>query len=108
MAATPDGSGYWILRPRHPRPHRRRSAPAPAALRSCSLQQQLYALGYWVDTTGGVFDDSTEQAVYTLAKGGRTADRRRGRARNVGRVPVGGRPAPTPHGRLSDPDRPRE
>ncbi len=33
-----------------------------------SLQQQLYALGYWVDTTNGSFDDSTEQAVFALQK----------------------------------------
>jgi peptidoglycan hydrolase-like protein with peptidoglycan-binding domain len=33
-----------------------------------SLQQQLYTLGYWVDTTGGSFDDSTEQAVWALQK----------------------------------------
>jgi peptidoglycan hydrolase-like protein with peptidoglycan-binding domain len=33
-----------------------------------SLQQQLYALGYWVDTASGAFDDSTEQAVFALQK----------------------------------------
>ena len=33
-----------------------------------SLQTQLLALGYWVDTTGGSFDDSTQQAVWALQK----------------------------------------
>jgi len=33
-----------------------------------SLQSQLYALGYWVDTTNGSFDDSTQQAVWALQK----------------------------------------
>ena len=33
-----------------------------------SLQTQLYALGYWVDTTNGSFDDSTQQAVWALQK----------------------------------------
>ena len=32
------------------------------------LQTQLYSLGYWVDTTGGNFDDSTQQAVWALQK----------------------------------------
>ena len=36
--------------------------------RSSSLQTQLLALGYWVDTTSGSFDDSTEQAVWALQK----------------------------------------
>jgi len=33
-----------------------------------SLQQRLLALHYWVDTTDGVFDDSTQQAVFALQK----------------------------------------
>ncbi len=33
-----------------------------------TLQSQLYALGYWVDTTSGSFDDSTQQAVWALQK----------------------------------------
>ena len=32
------------------------------------LQTQLYSLGYWVDTTSGNFDDSTQQAVWALQK----------------------------------------
>jgi hypothetical protein len=32
------------------------------------LQNQLMALGYWVDTTAGTFDDSTQQAVWALQK----------------------------------------
>ncbi|HEV8065227.1 MAG TPA: peptidoglycan-binding protein [Acidimicrobiales bacterium] len=32
------------------------------------LQRDLTALGYWVDTTGGTFDDSTQQAVWALQK----------------------------------------
>jgi N-acetylmuramoyl-L-alanine amidase len=33
-----------------------------------TLQQRLTALGYWVDTESGNFDDSTEQAVWALQK----------------------------------------
>jgi peptidoglycan hydrolase-like protein with peptidoglycan-binding domain len=33
-----------------------------------TLQQRLTALGYWVDTESGSFDDSTEQAVWALQK----------------------------------------
>jgi lipoprotein-anchoring transpeptidase ErfK/SrfK len=40
-----------------------------------TLQQRLTALGYWVDTETGNFDDSTEQAVWALQKAaGLTAD----------------------------------
>jgi hypothetical protein len=64
MAATPDGGGYWIL-PTSPPPT---LAPGAGGAAVASLQQQLYALGYWVDTTSGSFDDSTEQAVWALQK----------------------------------------
>ena len=33
-----------------------------------ALQSALCNLGYWVDTTGGSFEDSTEQAVWALRK----------------------------------------
>ena len=65
IAATPDGRGYWFL-PTTPPPVPPTIGPGAAAQRS-SLQQQL-ALGYWVDTTSGSFDDSTEQAVWALQK----------------------------------------
>ena len=58
------------------------------------LQQQLYALGYWVDTTGGSFDDSTEQAVWALQKAanlprdGVVGPVDVGRARGRGRPPA--------------------
>jgi hypothetical protein len=32
------------------------------------LQDGLLAFGYWVDTTSGAFDDSTEQTVWALQK----------------------------------------
>ncbi|HEX4175040.1 MAG TPA: peptidoglycan-binding protein [Acidimicrobiales bacterium] len=67
MAATPDGSGYWIL-PAPPPPAPPTLSPGTGGATVVQLQQQLYALGYWVDTTGGSFDDSTEQAVYALQK----------------------------------------
>ena len=67
IAATPTGQGYWLL-PTSPPPipptvQLGSSGPAVA-----SLQTQLYALGYWVDTTNGTFDDSTQQAVWALQK----------------------------------------
>jgi hypothetical protein len=67
MAATPDGSGYWIL-PAPPPPAPPTLSPGVSGAAVVQLQHQLYALGYWVDTTGGSFDDSTEQAVYALQK----------------------------------------
>jgi hypothetical protein len=67
MAAMPDGSGYWIL-PAPPPPAPPTLSPGASGAAVVQLQQQLYALGYWVDTTGGSFDDSTEQAVYALQK----------------------------------------
>lgn len=49
--------------------------PPPATLRRGSsglvvaaLQQRLLSLGYWLDTTSGNFDDSTQQAVYAYQK----------------------------------------
>jgi Putative peptidoglycan binding domain/L,D-transpeptidase catalytic domain len=42
--------------------------PGASGAAVSSLQQQLLALGYWVDTTNGSFDDSTEQAVWALQK----------------------------------------
>lgn len=33
-----------------------------------TFQRHLLAEGYWVDTTNGTFDDSTQQAVYALQK----------------------------------------
>jgi len=67
IAATPSGQGYWLL-PTSPPP-----VPPTVQLGStgaavASLQTQLYALGYWVDTTNGTFDDSTQQAVWALQK----------------------------------------
>ena len=67
MAATPDGTGYWIL-PASPPPAPPTLNPGASGAAVVQLQQQLYALGYWVDTTGGSFDDSTEQAVFALQK----------------------------------------
>jgi len=40
-------------------------ASGPAVL---TLQARLIALGYWLGTPTGVFDDGTEQAVYALQK----------------------------------------
>ena len=67
IAATPSGQGYWLL-PTSPPP-----VPPTVQLGStgaavASLQAQLYSLGYWVDTTNGTFDDSTQQAVWALQK----------------------------------------
>ena len=67
IAATPSGQGYWLL-PTSPPP-----VPPTIQLNSTgaavvSLQTQLFALGYWVDTTSGTFDDSTQQAVWALQK----------------------------------------
>jgi hypothetical protein len=68
MAATPDGGGYWIL-PTSPPPVPPTIGPGASGAAVAALQSQLYAHGYWVDTTSGSsFDDSTEQAVWALQK----------------------------------------
>jgi hypothetical protein len=67
MAATPDGGGYWLL-PAPPPPLPPTVGPGASGAVVASLQQQLSTLGYWVDTTNGSFDDSTEQAVWALQK----------------------------------------
>ena len=67
IVATPDGGGYWLL-PTTPPPLPPTLSPGASGAAVALLQQQLSALGYWVDTTGGSFDDSTEQAVWALQK----------------------------------------
>jgi hypothetical protein len=67
IAATPDGGGYWLL-PTTPPPVPPTIGPGATGAAVASLQSQLLALGYWVDTTSGSFDDSTEQAVWALQK----------------------------------------
>ena len=67
IAATPDGQGYWLL-PTTPPPLPPTIGPGATGAAVSSLQQQLLALHYWVDTTAGNFDDSTEQAVWALQK----------------------------------------
>ena len=67
IAATPNGGGYWLL-PTTPPPLPPTLSPGASGAAVALLQQQLSALGYWVDTTGGSFDDSTEQAVWALQK----------------------------------------
>ncbi len=67
IAATPDGGGYWLL-PTSPPPVPPTVGPGASGAAVASLQTQLLALGYWVDTTSGSFDDSTEQAVWALQK----------------------------------------
>ncbi len=67
IAATPSGQGYWLL-PTSPPPAPPTLGPGASGAAVASLQQQLFALGYWVDTTNGSFDDSTEQAVWALQK----------------------------------------
>ncbi|MGO8826948.1 MAG: L,D-transpeptidase family protein [Acidimicrobiales bacterium] len=67
IAARPDGGGYWLL-PTSPPPAPPTLSPGADGAAVASLQTQLLALGYWVDTTGGTFDDSTEQAVWALQK----------------------------------------
>lgn len=67
IAATPNGTGYWLL-PTSPPPLPPTIGPGASGAVVALLQQQLTALGYWVDTTGGSFDDSTEQAVWALQK----------------------------------------
>ncbi len=67
IAATPSGQGYWLLPTSPPPlpPTLQLGSSGPAVT---SLQTQLLALGYWVDTTNGSFDDSTQQAVWALQK----------------------------------------
>jgi Putative peptidoglycan binding domain/L,D-transpeptidase catalytic domain len=67
IAATPDGGGYWLL-PTSPPPAPPTLGPGASGAAVVALQSQLLALGYWVDTTSGTFDDSTEQAVWALQK----------------------------------------
>jgi peptidoglycan hydrolase-like protein with peptidoglycan-binding domain len=67
IAATPSGQGYWLL-PTSPPPIPPSIGPGTSGAAVVSLQTQLLALGYWVDTTNGSFDDSTEQAVWALQK----------------------------------------
>ena len=92
---TPTPSGPSPPRPtepatgscRHlPRPRRRPSGPERVAQRSRCCSSELTALGYWVDTTGGTFDDSTEQAVWALQKVAGLPARRRRRADHMGRA----------------------
>jgi peptidoglycan hydrolase-like protein with peptidoglycan-binding domain len=67
IAATPSGAGYWLLpSPTPPPPPTVQLGSTGAAV--AQLQTQLYSLGYWVDTTSGNFDDSTQQAVWALQK----------------------------------------
>jgi hypothetical protein len=67
IAATTDGGGYWLL-PTSPPPVPPTVGPGASGAAVAVLQAQLLSLGYWVDTTGGSFDDSTEQAVWALQK----------------------------------------
>ncbi len=67
IVATPSGNGYWLL-PTTPPPPPPTVGPGSTGTAVVSLQTQLFLLGYWVDTAGGVFDDSTEQAVFALQK----------------------------------------
>ena len=67
ITATPDGQGFWLL-PTTPPPLPPTIGPGTSGAAVSSLQSQLLALGYWVDTTNGSFDDSTEQAVWALQK----------------------------------------
>jgi hypothetical protein len=67
IAATPDGGGYWLL-PTPPPPLPPTVGPGANGGAVALLQQGLLNLGYWVDTTAGNFDDSTEQAVWALQK----------------------------------------
>ncbi len=67
IAATPDGGGYWLL-PTSPPPAPASVGPGSGGAAVAALQNNLQSLGYWVDTTSGSFDDSTEQAVWALQK----------------------------------------
>ena len=106
IAATPDGGGYWLL-PTSPPPAPPTLSPGATGAAVASLQQQLLQLGYWVDTTGGTFDDSTEQAVWALQKAANlTRDGVVGPA-TWAALAVGVVPQPRPARGLRDPDRPR-
>ena len=66
IAATPSGPGTGSCR---------RAPPAPPTVatrvhrcRSGLAADAALLLGYWVDTTSGNFDDSTQQAVWALQK----------------------------------------
>ena len=39
------------------------------------LQKRLLSLGFWLVAPSGVFDDSTEQAVFAAPEGGRNSER---------------------------------
>jgi lipoprotein-anchoring transpeptidase ErfK/SrfK len=75
LVPTPQGSGYWMLPLEIPPPP---PPPAPPVEPTVSegdsgpavtlLQKELLGLGYWVDTTDGSFDDSTQQAVWAIEK----------------------------------------
>src|SRR5580698_2673638 len=67
IVATPSGQGYWLL-PTSPPPIPPTVQLGSTGAAVASLQTQLYTLGYWVDTTNGTFDDSTQQAVWALQK----------------------------------------
>jgi hypothetical protein len=67
IAATTDGGGYWLL-PTTPPPVLPTVGPGSSGPVVAALQNELLGLGYWVDTTSGSFDDSTEQAVWALQK----------------------------------------
>ncbi|MCI4320639.1 MAG: L,D-transpeptidase family protein, partial [Thermoplasmata archaeon] len=75
LVPTPDGEGYWLLPLALPPPPpppvvppEPTVGPGDSGATVVKLQQELDALGYWVDTTSGSFDDSTEQAVWALEK----------------------------------------
>jgi peptidoglycan hydrolase-like protein with peptidoglycan-binding domain len=74
LVPTPDGEGYWLLPLAIPPPPPPVVIPEPTVSSGDSgpavakLQRELLALGYWVDTTSGSFDDSTQQAVWALEK----------------------------------------
>ena len=65
----------------------RPARPWPPCRRSC------YALGYWVDTTSGSFDDSTQQAVWALQK---AANLPRDGVVGTGHLGGAGRPGSSP------------
>jgi peptidoglycan hydrolase-like protein with peptidoglycan-binding domain len=61
-----------------------------------ALQRRLLQLGYWVDTTDGYFDDSTQQAVYAFQKAANlTRDGEVGAVTGAALV-KGARPVPRP------------
>jgi hypothetical protein len=75
LAPSPLGEGYWLLPLEIPPPPPPPGPPVEPTLDPGAtgpavslLQRELLGLGYWVDTTGGTFDDSTEQAVWAIEK----------------------------------------